>query len=293
MAATTAPQISGDFDNALFRYFDWQPLYHREKPYEILFDIPTDSPNGRRCNFSFKLSSNPEKVTSVRGRESEFELDTHGFEYMKHKTDFKEWHDREAIKTKYVPQMEELITRHVPGADMVVAYDWRLRNSASPFPRIIDLKDPTEALKPATQPHIDCSLSGCQTMIKFHLPDMADELLQRPYRLINVWRPTKPVRNFPLAVCDSRTVDSKDLVAADRIRREFIGEGLWALQNSEYQWYYLPDQSPDEVTLIKVSDSRPHVSAKNCVHGSFSYGDDYLHVERESLEMRMLIFTNE
>lgn len=65
-----------------------------------------------------------------------------------------------------------------------------------------------------------------------------------------------------MALCDSRTVKAKDLVAADRVRREFIGEGLWALESRDYKWYWLPQQHTDEVTFIKVADSRDDVTAK-------------------------------
>jgi hypothetical protein len=118
-----------DFDNASFRYFHWQDLYQEEKPYEILFDIPENAEDPRRCNFSFKDSTTKEKVESVRGREDVFDLDIHGFAFRKHKTDFVDWHDREAIKKTYVPEIEAFVQQEIPSARKVVAYDWRVRCS--------------------------------------------------------------------------------------------------------------------------------------------------------------------
>jgi hypothetical protein len=76
----------------------------------------------------------------------------------------------------------------------------------------------------------------------------------------SVWRPLRKVQNWPLALCDSRTLESRCLVAADRVRREFVGEGLWALESPNYRWFYLPEQDIDELTLIKITDSRDDVA---------------------------------
>ncbi|KAK3385825.1 hypothetical protein B0H63DRAFT_560332 [Podospora didyma] len=47
------------------------------------------------------------------------------------------------------------------------------------------------------------------------------------------------------------------MVPGDMVRREYVGEGLWALpKQGKYKWYYLKDHSPDEVAFLKVADSR-------------------------------------
>ena len=54
----------------------------------------------------------------------------------------------------------------------------------------------------------------------------AEELLKGRVQVINLWRPIldEPLRDAPLAVCDSRTVESDDLVPSDLVYRERIGE---------------------------------------------------------------------
>ena len=63
------------------------------------------------------------------------------------------------------------------------------------------------------------------------------------------------VQNWPLAVCDSRMVDQRDLITADRVREEFVGEGLWSLENPKNEFFHLPDQNPDEIIFLKIADS--------------------------------------
>ena len=53
------------------------------------------------------------------------------------------------------------------------------------------------------------------------------------------------------------------MVAGDRVRREYVGEGLWALpKQGKYKWYYLKDHSPEEVVFLKVADSREDVQTR-------------------------------
>lgn len=73
--------------------------------------------------------------------------------------------------------------------------------------------------------------------------------------IISIWRPLRRVQDWPLAVCDGQTVKSDDLVASDNIRTKYIGENLFAKYSPDYRWYYLSEQEPDEVLLLKIYDS--------------------------------------
>jgi hypothetical protein len=119
------PTPHGGFDKATFRYFDWKPEYEKVRPYEVLFDIDPKA-GVPRCNFSFVPGSEPEEVTSIRGREQDFSLDKHGFAIGSHKTTFEDWFDREALQKRYIPELEQWLLTQLPDAERVVAYDWRV-----------------------------------------------------------------------------------------------------------------------------------------------------------------------
>ncbi len=78
----------------------------------------------------------------------------------------------------------------------------------------------------------------------------------------SIWRPLQRVEDWPVAVCDGRTTKESDLVAADNIRRDFVGENMFAKHNPDFRWYYLPDQGKEEVLLIKIYDSSPEVESR-------------------------------
>lgn len=79
----------------------------------------------------------------------------------------------------------------------------------------------------------------------------------------SVWRPLlNPVENYPLAVCDGSSVPEDKLLAVDHVRKHYVGEGLYPLADPQYRWYYLNQQTKDEVILIKTFDSKEGVAAK-------------------------------
>lgn len=79
----------------------------------------------------------------------------------------------------------------------------------------------------------------------------------------SVWRPRRTVENWPLALCDSQTVDQRGLIAADRVRKQFVAETLWSVEDQRRNWYYWPDQSPSEIVLFKIADSSESMTARS------------------------------
>jgi hypothetical protein len=60
---------------------------------------------------------------------------------------------------------------------------------------------------------------------------------------------------------DGRSVKDEHLVASDNVRRNFVGENVFAQYSPDFKWYYLADQVPEEVILLKIYDSEPTVEA--------------------------------
>ena len=124
------------------------------------------------------------------------------------------------------------------------------------------------------------------------VPEEAD----RVYAL-NFWRPLSPsVDDFPLAVCDARTVRLEDLretvvfgYAADNYSWHDIGIETFSVSASDRQrWYYYPGMTPDDVLVIKSFDSEG-VIGRTCPHASFAHPNPRGE-PRRSIELRVLCF---
>jgi hypothetical protein len=55
----------------------------------------------------------------------------------------------------------------------------------------------------------------------------------------------------------------EDLVECDHVRKKFKGANYYSYYNAAHKWYYLGEQRPDEVMLLKMFDSDGNVKAKS------------------------------
>jgi hypothetical protein len=94
-----------------------------------------------------------------------------------------------------------------------------------------------------------------------------------------------------LAVCDARTVKSNELVAADLVYPDRIGETYSVKYNSDHQWFYVPRMTADEILLLKCFDSKSDGRARFAPHSAFIDPTTPLDAPpRESIELRTLVF---
>jgi hypothetical protein len=113
-------------ETASFHYIEWQDLYEKEKPFEILADLPDGFPDSRKTNIVLKENS-PERIKDVRGHEADFSLDDHGFAFRNIETSFLEYDKRRLVEAEFLPGVvEPFLREHVEGADRIVFFDWHV-----------------------------------------------------------------------------------------------------------------------------------------------------------------------
>jgi hypothetical protein len=97
-----------------------------------------------------------------------------------------------------------------------------------------------------------------------------------------------------LAVCDARSVAKADF---EKVERDMNGRpGAYSVlkpgkgNEPGHQWYYLPEQRPDEAWLLKHFDSlQEDGNARQCAHTSFDLPGTRDLPPRESIEFRALV----
>jgi hypothetical protein len=73
----------------------------------------------------------------------------------------------------------------------------------------------------------------------------------------STWRTLNPMlEDRPLALCDSRSVEPDDLVAADRIIPDRVGEVYYLTYNPNHRWYWLEKQTPLEPFVFVMYDTK-------------------------------------
>jgi len=80
----------------------------------------------------------------------------------------------------------------------------------------------------------------------------------------SVWKPLAgPVRDWPLALCDSRTLRHNDVVQADVVYDNFAAENCLLHYNTDQEWFYLANQSSSEALVFKATDSESGSTSKS------------------------------
>lgn len=252
---------------------------------------------------NFRMVPHETTVTDLRDSTVRPTLDTMGFERVTAATRA----DQRALAEKSEPALAqyrretaELLTS-VTGAEAVEFFDATVRRQdATP-------SGATPHQAPHQRVHVDQSPAGARARAARH--GREGRCFGR-FQIVNVWRPLlEPVRNYPLALCDYRSLDlSADLVATRLEFPEWLKdrENYSVKHNPRHRWHYWRSLAPDEALLFKIYDSasrslalaadgteRPESAdvAGLCPHTAFydEKGPDIGHL-RTSLEMRAVLF---
>ncbi|KAI0648328.1 hypothetical protein C8Q79DRAFT_905919 [Trametes meyenii] len=280
--AATAVLTPRDVPTTLNYYAPAEPT--NEAPYRFVED-PTDG----KPRTNLGTDSHPAVIHDARGREAEFSLDVHGFQFVKWPSVESAFADDERIKEKYYPEAEEILKK-VAGGKRIFIFDHTIRRRKPD-----DAEPETRTNRgPGLRVHVDQSQAAGAARVRYHLPGEADRLLKGRVRIINVWRPIEnPVAHHPLAVSDWRTLDEKDLVPVRLIYPHREGSTYGVKYSPRLEWYYLSNQTPEEVILIKCFDSAED-RARLTAHTAFedkTAPKDAPH--RQSIEIRALVFDTE
>jgi hypothetical protein len=227
------------------------------------------------------------RIHSMRPIQSELDLDRQGFELVEQKSAVRDFWNDDEVREVYYPEAERFIAA-ATGAGRVFIFDHVQRRRV---PGTAD-RAPGGPRQPATRVHVDHTARSGPQRVRDLMGDEAEELLKGRVQVINMWRPIQgPLRDAPLALCDSRTVDPQDLVPSDLVYRERVGETYSVKFNPAHRWYYAPEMRTDEALLLKIADTRTDVAARFMPHTSFT--DPTTPPDafpRESIELRSLVF---
>jgi len=195
--------------------------------------------------YSFAMEDHDVRVRDARQADTSFE--THGFALVQHEANV-DFADKQDFETRYYPQVCKLV-QDLTGAREVFAFMGILRGG-----------EDAKGGGPALSAHVDFNGPALRQWVARLAPDRAEELAGKRLVNINVWRGTIPVENFPLAVCDARSVARSDFLRVSLGKpeggfTEDMPAGLNMAYNPAHQWYYFPDMQPDEALVFRLYDT--------------------------------------
>lgn len=211
-------------------------------------------------------------------------LDKQGFELVRHESVVANFYDENEVRAVYYPECERLV-KQATGAVRVLVFDHNVRSAP------MSQRGENGAREPVRAAHNDYTLQSGPQRVRDLLGDEAEELLQRRFAVINVWRPIRgPVEDMPLAVCDARSMEQRDFVPTDLKYRDRTGEVYSVAYNPNHRWYYFPHMQKNEALLLKCYDSDER-RVRFTAHTAFEDPTTPPGAApRESIEARTLVF---
>ena len=243
------------------------------------------APGDPPATASFELR--PVDIRNVRAAPSELTLDGNGATLLRHQSGVTDFYDDTQIVEVYYPEVAAVI-RAATGAGKVLVFDHNVRRGQA-----LPLRPGRYAQgRPVAHAHTDFTEVSAGRRVRDEFGPEAASLLRRRYMQVNLWRPIAgPLRDWPLAICDARSIGPHGLRAVDLIYPQRRGEIYYLTHDPGQRWYYAPDMQPDEAWLLKNFDSATAGTARFAAHSAFDDPTPWHHVPaRESIEVRAFAF---
>jgi hypothetical protein len=214
-----------------------------------------------------------------------FDIEKHGFRFVHHPTKVADFYDDDEVRRVYYPEMEALI-RQEAGAKRVVVFDHTLRTQDEAQREVRQIRDVVRRV------HNDYTEFSAAKRVRDLMGDEAEELLRHRFAIVQCWRPIRlPVESWPLAICDSQTLDPKSMVVTERRYQDRVGQTAAIAFDPKHRWYWFPHMRRDEALVFKVFDSMTDGRACWTAHTAFDDPTSPPHPRfRESIEIRTLAF---
>jgi hypothetical protein len=224
-------------------------------------------------NTMVTLPGRPMVITSARGMDTDLERE--GFRLVHFPSAVADFHQLQvdpAVDAQYVQETAAMLTELLGAARVIMLGGGKKRYGESAVDQLAPLKN----AKPARYPHADnteASALELANLFDMFLDDF-DLGAYRRWAMYTVWRAiTPPPQDFPLAVCDARSVRADDEVTVTAITEELQGDivhdTMSYVHNPDHRWYYFPDMNIDEVIVFKSGDSDPS-GAVRVAHTAFT-----------------------
>ena len=234
-------------------------------------------------------------IINARLQPHTFSLDVEGFTLARQATAVTAFNDDGQLASTYTNEIENLIAQAAGGTSAVV-FDHTRRSTERAHREKYASRDPVPA------PHSDYTdASAFQRMRdKFGDAEAADRLKQR-FSIVNAWRSMSgTLEQWPLTVCDARTIDEARLTQTRReapvrpdpsFEYNRPSETRHAIFDPAHKWYWFPRMTADEVLLFKNYDTLTDGTARYALHSAFEDpGTPPNPAPRETIETRAFVF---
>ena len=181
------------------------------------------------------------------------------------------FYDAAEVERVFYPEMEKLLLAYFPGATDALVYNHDVFDKDYEGDRAEDQdnKNPGVNTEYANIVHNDLNDNSgrvrCRELLTKNLRNFgreqhyteaqADAKMSRRFMSINLAKPMETVRQNPFVLCAWPSFADQPYITNYRVYDDRVGETTRFTHRPDHEWYWLPDQKPTEVSMLKCYDS--------------------------------------
>ena len=181
------------------------------------------------------------------------------------------FYDAAEVQRVFYPEMEKLLLEFFPGATDALVYNHDVFDKDYTGDRTEDQdnKNPGVNANYANIVHNDLNDNSgrvrCRELLtknlrnfgraQNHTDKQADTKMSRRFMSINLAKPMETVHQNPFVLCAWPSFSDQPYITNYRVYDDRVGETTRFTHRPNHEWYWLPQQKPSEVSMLKCYDS--------------------------------------
>ena len=183
----------------------------------------------------------------------------------------KNFYDAAEVERVYYPEIEKLLLDFFPGATDALVYNHDVFDKDYKGDRTEDQdkKNPGVNANYANIVHNDLNENSgrvrCRELLTKNLrnfgrqqhytEEQADAKMSRRFMSINLAKPMETVGQYPFVLCAWPSFADQPYITNYRVYDDRVGETTRFTYRPNHEWYWFPQQKPNEVSMLKCYDS--------------------------------------
>ena len=181
------------------------------------------------------------------------------------------FYDSAEVERVFYPEIEKLLLEFFPDATDALVYNHDIFDKDYQGDRTEDqdAKNPGVNASYVNLVHNDLNDNSgrvrCRELLTKNLRNFgreqhyseaeADAKMSRRFMSLNLAKPMETVRQFPFVLCAWPSFADQPYITNYRIYDDRVGETTRFTYRPEHEWYWIPQQTPTEVSMLKCYDS--------------------------------------
>jgi len=181
------------------------------------------------------------------------------------------FYDSAEVERVFYPEIEKLLLEFFPDATDALVYNHDVfdKDYAGDRTEDQDAKNPGVNARYVNLVHNDLNDNSgrvrCRELLTRNLRNFgrtqnyteeeADAKMSRRFMSLNLAKPMETVEQFPFVLCAWPSFADQPYITNYRIYDDRVGETTRFTYRPDHEWYWFPQQKPNEVSMLKCYDS--------------------------------------